>query len=86
MTSEALNGVVVQNSNVVFVFVEFHFDSDSKKSGAQDVIEIKNGLETTSDDIFHNINSLPIHIKHNLNSERESKTLYWKMLKYLKSI
>ena len=71
---------------VVFVFVEFHFEFDSMKSGAQDEMEIKNGLESTSDDIFHNITSLPNHIKHNLNSERESKTLYWKMLKYLKSI
>ena len=57
-----LNG---NNNVVMFVFVEFHFEFDSKKSGAQDETEIKDGSETTSDDIFHNLNSLPSHITQN---------------------
>ena len=49
-------------------------------------LEIKDGLEAASDDIFHNINSLPIHIKHNLNSESDIKTLNLENVKLFKII
>ena len=42
--------------------VEFHFEFDSKKSGARDEIRDKAWIGATSDDMFHNFNSLPSHI------------------------
>ena len=52
----------------LFVFVEFHFEFDSKKSGAQDKIRDKVWVGTTSDDIFQDINFIP-YSYHNTKSE-----------------
>ena len=51
----------------MFVFVEFHFEFDSKKSGAQDKIRDKVWIGTPSDDIFQDINFIP-YSYHNIKS------------------
>ena len=52
----------------MFVFVEFHFEFDSKKSGAQDKIRDKVWVGTTSDDIFQDIKFIP-YSYHNTKSD-----------------
>ena len=56
------------NNVVIFVSVEFHYEFDSKKSGAQDEIRDKAWIGTTSDDIFQDINFIP-YSYHNTKSE-----------------
>ena len=65
----------------MFVFVEFHFEFDSKKSGAQDKIRDKVWIGTPSDDIFQDINFIPYSYHNIITSVKESIIIkYYKLL------